>query len=55
MAKDVTFAVIDVGTSKVLTLIGRRNDFGGAEVLGAGLAPSGGIHKGVVVDAGAAG
>ena len=54
MAKDVTFAVIDVGTSKVLTLIGRRNDHGGAEVLGAGLAPSGGIHKGVVVDAGAA-
>ena len=55
MVKDVTFAVIDVGTSKVLTLIGRRNEFGGAEVLGAGLAPSGGIHKGVVVDAGAAG
>ncbi len=54
MAKDVTIAVIDVGTSKVLTLIGRRNGIGPAEVLGAGLAPSAGIRKGVVVDAGAA-
>ena len=54
MAKDVTIAVIDVGTSKVLTLIGRRDGMGGAEVLGAGLAPAAGIRKGVVIDAGAA-
>ncbi len=54
MAKDVTIAAIDVGTSKVLTLIGRRDGMGGAEVLGAGLAPAAGIRKGVVFDAGAA-
>ncbi|MCY4623978.1 MAG: cell division protein FtsA [Chloroflexi bacterium] len=54
MAKDVTIAVIDAGTSKVLTLIGRHNGMDRAEVLGAGLAPTAGIRKGVVVDAGAA-
>ena len=51
MAKDVTFAVIDVGSAKVLTLIGRPDGMGGAEVLGAGLAPAAGVRKGVVVDA----
>lgn len=54
MSRDVTFAVIDVGTSKVLTLIGRSNGYGGVEVLGAGLAPAAGIRKGVVVNAGEA-
>lgn len=54
MARDVTIAVIDVGTSKALTLIGRGDGAGGAEILGAGLAPAAGIHKGVVVDSGQA-
>ena len=54
MSRDVTFAVIDVGTTKVLTLIGRSDGYGGAEVLGAGIAPAAGIRKGVVVDAGEA-
>lgn len=54
MAKDVTIAVIDVGSSKVLTIIGRPDGMGGVDVLGAGLAPSVGIRKGVVIDAGEA-
>ena len=51
MPGDVTFAVIDVGTSKVLTLIGRPDGYGGAEVLGAGIAPAAGVRKGAVADA----
>ena len=54
MTRDVTLTAIDVGSAKVLTLIGRRNEWGRAEVLGAGLAPAAGIRKGVVVDAGEA-
>ncbi len=54
MAKDVTFSAIDVGTTKVLTLIGRHDGMGGAEILGAGLAPSSGLRKGIIVDAGEA-
>jgi cell division protein FtsA len=54
MAKDVTIAVIDVGSSKVFTLVGRPDGMGGVDVLGAGIAPSAGIRKGVVVDAGEA-
>lgn len=54
MSRDVTLTAIDVGSAKVLTLIGRRNEWGRAEVLGAGLAPAAGIRKGVVVDAGEA-
>lgn len=54
MTKDVTITAIDVGSAKVLTIIGRCNEWGGAEVLGAGLAPTAGMRKGVVVDAGEA-
>ncbi len=40
---------IDVGTSKVLTIIGGMDD-GGLRVLGVGVYPSFGIKKGVIVD-----
>ena len=43
-----------MGSSKVLTIIGRPDGMGGVDVLGAGLAPSVGIRKGVVIDAGEA-
>ena len=54
MTRDAVFTAIDVGTSKVLTLIARRGPMDDVEILGAGLAPSAGMRKGAVVDAGAA-
>lgn len=41
---------IDIGTSKVCTLIGRTNKSNEIEVLGEGMEPCSGIKKGVIVD-----
>ena len=48
MSKDTIHAAIDVGTSKVCTLVGRLNAFGELEILGIGLVPSRGMKKGMV-------
>ncbi len=48
--KTGTFASIDVGTSKICTILANVDDTGGMRVLGAGVAPARGLHKGVVVD-----
>lgn len=40
---------IDIGTSKVAALVGRRNQFGKIEILGIGICPSFGVQRGVVV------
>ena len=48
MAK--TFAAIDVGTSKVCSVIANLGDEDALQILGAGSAPSGGVHKGLVVN-----
>jgi cell division protein FtsA len=45
---------IDVGTTKVCTLIARVEDEGKLRVLGVGIEPSAGIRKGVIVDLAAA-
>jgi cell division protein FtsA len=45
---------IDVGTTKVCTLVGRVEDEGAIRILGVGIEPSDGIRKGVIVDLGAA-
>ena len=50
MTKDIVHTAIDVGTSKVSTLIAHRHANGDVEVLGVGLAPSAGLRKGVVVN-----
>lgn len=47
--KDVIVG-IDIGTSKVCTVIGRVDKTGHLEVLGRGLSPCGGIKKGIIVD-----
>ncbi len=47
-------AGIDVGTTKICTLIGRVEDNKTIRILGVGLEPSEGIRKGVIVDLGAA-
>jgi len=43
----VTLA-LDIGTTKVVALVGRRDQFGKIEVLGAGIAPSEGVLRGEV-------
>ncbi len=45
---------IDVGTTKICTLIGRLEQDGLIRILGVGIEPSEGIRKGVVVDLGTA-
>lgn len=45
---------IDVGTTKVCTLVGRVEDRGEIRILGVGIEPSAGIRKGIVVDLAAA-
>jgi cell division protein FtsA len=41
---------IDIGTSKICTLIGRQEEDSRLRILGAGIEPSQGIKKGIVVD-----
>jgi cell division protein FtsA len=45
---------IDVGTTKVCTLVGRVEDDHSVRILGVGIEPSEGIRKGVIVDLGSA-
>src|SRR5512146_3216649 len=45
---------IDVGTTKVCTLVAREEALGKMRILGVGIEPAQGIRKGVVVDIGAA-
>lgn len=50
MAKDRVIAAIDIGTTKICTLVGQAAKDGGTEVLGVGLSASRGLKKGVVTD-----
>ncbi len=50
MQNSKTITAIDVGTTKVLTVIGERTDNGRVKVLGHGMSPCSGMHKGVVDD-----
>jgi cell division protein FtsA len=47
---DEIVAGIDVGTTKVCTLVGRVEDSGAMRILGVGIVPSDGIRKGMIVD-----
>ncbi len=49
MAKKIISA-IDVGTTKVCTIVANVDSWGGIQVLGVGVVPSHGMHKGVVVN-----
>ncbi len=43
------FAVgLDIGTTKIVAMIGRKNEFGKLEILGIGKSQSLGVHRGVV-------
>ena len=48
--KKQTIASIDVGTTKVCTTIADVNDGGAIRVVGVGITPSVGLHKGLVVN-----
>ena len=50
MPDDTVVAGIDVGTTKVCTIIGRPQTDGRLEILGVGLTPSAGLKRGVIVD-----
>lgn len=41
---------VDIGTSKVSTLIGRVNKYSQLDIIGRGMAPCNGLKKGVIVD-----
>ena len=50
MNKRTTLTSIDVGTTKVCTTIADVDDGGSIRVIGVGVAPSTGLHKGLVVN-----
>ncbi len=50
MAESTVLVAIDIGTTKVVTLIGEASRSGGIDVIGIGQAPSDGLRKGVVID-----
>ena len=45
---------VDVGTTKICTLVGRVEDAKTIRILGVGIEPSDGIRKGIIVDLSAA-
>lgn len=48
--KRTRLAAIDVGTTKVCTIMADSGGMSGLRILGVGIAPSDGMHKGMVVD-----
>jgi cell division protein FtsA len=54
MSEDTIVVGIDVGTTKICTLVAREEAPNQIRILGVGIEPSQGIKKGVVVDLGAA-
>src|SRR5690606_5101506 len=48
MAKEKIIVGLDIGTTKILALVGKQNEHGKIEILGVGHAPSVGVHRGVV-------
>jgi len=52
MKRQSTIASIDVGTTKICTTIADISDSGNTRVVGVGITPSHGLHKGLVVNIG---
>ena len=50
MARDNHFASIDIGTTKVCTIVGNVGEAGDVQILGVGVSPSRGLRKGIVVN-----
>ena len=39
---------LDIGTTKIVAMVGQKNEYGKVEVLGVGKSKSLGVHRGVV-------
>lgn len=48
MARNGTVAAIDVGTTKICTVVGDEQEDGSTRILGVGMAPSAGLSRGMV-------
>ncbi|MEZ4853476.1 cell division protein FtsA [Flavobacterium sp.] len=48
MNKDTIAVGLDIGTTKIVVMIGRKNEYGKLEILGVGKSKSLGVHRGVV-------
>jgi len=47
-ASDIIIVGLDIGTTKIAAIVGRRNEYGKIEILGSGKAESIGVKRGVV-------
>ena len=43
-------AAIDIGTTKIVSIVGKKNENGKIEILGLSKAPSNGVKRGVVLN-----
>ena len=50
MAAENMKAVVDIGTTRIVSLVGEADEEGGIYVIGHGVAPAEGLRRGVVVD-----
>ena len=50
MSADQLAVGLDIGTTKIVAMIGRENEFGKVEIIGMGKAKSMGVHRGVVTN-----
>ena len=48
MGKDKIVVGLDIGTTKICVIVGRKNEYGKLEVLGMGKAVSDGVIRGIV-------
>ncbi|MGQ3012363.1 MAG: cell division protein FtsA [Flavobacteriales bacterium] len=48
MSQEKIIVGLDIGTTKIVALVGKQNEHGKIEILGMGHAPSVGVHRGVV-------
>ena len=48
MSKDNIAVGLDIGTTKIVAMIGKKNEYGKLEILGVGNSKSLGVHRGVV-------
>ena len=48
MEKNELYIGLDIGTTKIVAMVGDKNEFGKVEILGIGKSKSLGVHRGVV-------
>ena len=48
--KSKILAAVDIGTTKIVSIIGRKNENGKLEILGMSKTPSKGVKRGVVLN-----